>query len=345
MAGKQPADLAVDLGSSFTRIALRGRGVVVEEPTVVATQVGARGREVVAVGTEAREMIGRTPAGITVVRPVRNGVVADFEATEQLLRQLIQRALPRTLLKPRVLVCVPCGTTEVQRRAVQDSARAAGAREVFLVATPMAAAIGADLPVDKPVGSLIVDTGGGRTEVGVVCLGGLVVWRSAAVGGDAMDDAIANWARLKHNLQIGERTAEAVKQRVGAACFEDPQEITRGRPQQMRVRGRDLGQGAPREIDIRSNDIAEAVAGPVATVRRLVLETLEQTPPELSADIVERGLFLCGGGSALRGLDTLLRADTGLPVLQADEPARCVARGAVALLGDAALFERVVGVV
>jgi rod shape-determining protein MreB len=344
MASRQPAELAVDLGSSVTRVAVRGRGIAVEEPTVVATQVGSRGREVVAVGTEAREMIGRTPAGISVIRPVRGGVVSDFEATEQLLKSLFQRVGGRSLLRPRVLVCVPSGTTEVQRRAVQDSARAAGAREVFLVATAMAAAIGADLPVSKPVGSLVVDTGGGRTEVGVVSLGGLVVGRSAAVGGDAMDEAIAAWARAQHGVQIGERTAEAVKHTVGAAVV-DPNEDVRGRAAQMRIRGRDIRTGAPREIEVHSTDVADAVSGPVGAIRRAVLDCLAETPPELAADILDRGLILAGGGSALRGMDALLRADTGLPVLHAEEPSRCVIRGAAVVLDDLALFDRVVGAV
>ncbi|MBA2320849.1 MAG: rod shape-determining protein [Deltaproteobacteria bacterium] len=338
---RQPAELAIDLGSSYTRIALRGRGVVLEEPTVVATELAARGREVVAVGTEAREMIGRTPAGISVVRPVRHGVVADFEATERLLERLLSRVVGRSIVKPRVLVCIPAETTEVQRRAVQDATRAAGAREVWLMPGVLAAAIGAELPVSRPVGSLVVDTGGGRTEAGVISLGGLVVRRSVAVGGDEADEAIANWARDVRGVTIGERTAEAIKLRVGAALAEAGEE--RGRPLQMRVRGRDIQSGSPREIDVSSSDVAEALSGVVSGIRHVVLETLRETPPELAADIVDRGLILCGGGAALRGLDMLLRTDTGLPVLRADEPPRCTARGAGLVLDDAALFARVVG--
>ncbi len=338
---RQPAELAIDLGSSTTRIAIRGRGVVLEEPTVVATELGVRGREVVAVGSEAREMIGRTPAGITVVRPVRQGVVADFEATERLLERLLARVVGRSLVKPRVLVCIPAETTEVQRRAVQEATRAAGAREVSLIPGVMAAAIGAELPVSRPVGSLVVDTGGGRTEAGVISLGGLVVRRSAAVGGDDADEAIAAWAGDRFGVTIGERTAEAIKQRIGAAISEAGEE--RGRPMQMRVRGRDKATGTPREIDLTAHDIASALTAVVAVVRQVVLDTLRETPPELAADIVDRGLILCGGGAALRGLDVLLRTDTGLPVLRAEDAPRCAARGAGLVLDDRALFERVVG--
>lgn len=338
---KQPADLAIDLGSSYTRIAVRGRGVVLEEPTVVATELAARGREVVAVGSEAREMIGRTPAGITVVRPVRHGVVADFEATEHLLSRLLARVVGRSIVKPRVLVCVPAETTEVQRRAVQDAMRAAGAREVFLMPGIMAAAIGADLPVSRPVGSLVVDAGGGRTEVGIISLGGLVIRRSLSIGGDAADEAIAAWSRAERGVTIGERTAEAIKLRVGAALVEADED--RGRPLQMRVRGRDIQTGSPREIDVSASDVADALDAVVGTIRQVILDALKETPPELAADIVDRGLILCGGFSALRGLDMLVRTDTGLPVLRADEPPRCAARGAGLLLDDPALFARVVG--
>jgi rod shape-determining protein MreB len=334
-------DVAVDLGSAYTRIVGQGRGVLLEEPTVVATQVGPRGRDVVAVGTEAREMIGRTPGGITVVRPVRGGVVADFEATEQLLRQLFARALGRSLLRPRVLVGVPTGTTEVQRRAVQDSARAAGAREVYLTATPLLAAIGADLPVQKPVGSMIVDLGAGRIEIGVTALGGLVVRKSAAFGGDALDQAIGAWTQSEHGVLIGERTAEAVKLRVGSAILDDDGDAGHPRHPPMRVRGRDLEHGAPREIDIRPSDVAYAVRPVTDAVRKLVLEALAETPPELAADLVDRGIFLSGGVAQLRGLDVLLRADTGLPVLQADSPARCAALGAAHALDDTALLDRI----
>jgi rod shape-determining protein MreB len=331
--GRQ-ADLGIDLGTSHTRLVAVGRGLVVEAPTVVASQSGPRGREVVAVGAEARKMLGKTPAGTEVVRPVRGGVVADFDATEKLLRALFAQAGSRTLLRPRVLVCVPTSHTEVERRAVADAARSAGARDVVLVASPMAAAIGADLPVMEPVGSLIVEVGGGRTEVAVVSLGGLVISRSIRVAGDAMDEAITAWLRKEHGLLVGERTAEAVKHRAGCALPVEPPLITR-------IRGRDLAQSLPREVDISSTDVATALAEPVARIRETVLAVLQETPPELAADILHRGVILAGGGGRLRRLDHVLAEAIGLPVLQADEPMRATAKGAMRILGDKALFERV----
>lgn len=336
--GRVAAELAVDLGTSHTRVVVRGRGIVLEAPTVVAIQQGPRGREVVAVGADARKMIGRTPAGLAVVRPVRGGVIADFEAAEQLLRHLLGAAGTRSFFRPRALVCIPTGTTEVERRAVQESARAAGAREVYLVATSMAAALGAGLPVSDPVGSVILDIGGGRTDVGVVSMGGLVVRQSLQVAGDALDDAIRSWLRRNHSLEIAERTAETLKHHIGAAHVH-------ATPHRMRVRGRDVVTGAPRELDVSTAEVAEAIESPVGRIRRCVLDALRDTPPELSSDICDRGLLLCGGGSALRDLDVLLREDTGLPVLHTDDPARCVARGAERLLDDAALFERVAATV
>lgn len=328
------ADLAVDLGTSNTRVVVRGRGVVLEVPTVIATRPGARGPEVVAIGREARRMLGRTPPEIKVVRPVRGGVVADFESTELLLRQVLTRVGARSLRKPRVLVCVPSGTTEVERRAVQESTRAAGAREVLLAATSMAAAIGAGIPVTDASGSLIVDVGGGRTGVGIVSLGGMVVRKGLQVAGTSMDEALARWVRQHHSLRIGETVAESLKLRVGAAAHTDP-------VRSMRIRGRDLPTGAPREVDVTSHDTAEALADTVARIRQLVLDALREAPPEIAADIHDRGLVLCGGGASLHLLDRVLSDATGLPVLQPDAPERCVALGAAVLLDDAALFERV----
>jgi rod shape-determining protein MreB len=329
------ADLAIDLGTSSVRIVLRGRGVVLEAPTAVASHAGPRGREVVAVGEDAKKMLGRTPAGTEVIRPVRGGVVADFEATEQLLRELLRRAGTRTLLKPRILVCIPSTHTEVERRAVQESTRAAGGRDILLVSTSMAAALGADLPVDRPVGSMVVDVGGGRTEAAVISLGGTVVCRSAPVAGEAMDEAIGAWLKRRHGLLIGERTAEGIKLRTGCATALAP-------PLYTRIRGRDLTEGAPREIDLTSDDVREAIAEPVSRIRDVVLAVLGAAPAELAADIVDRGIILCGGGSRLRGLDRVLGEATGLPVLQADTPHHCVAVGAGRLLEDEALFARVV---
>src|SRR5687768_756225 len=331
------ADLGVDLGTASTRVVARGRGVVLDVPTVVATAPRARGREVVAIGEDARKMIGRAPEGTKVARPVRGGVVADFEATEQLVRALLLQAGSKGLRKPRLLVGIPSGTTEVERRAVQDSAKAAGAGQVWLVPAPLAAAIGADLPVQEAVGSMIVDVGAGRTHVAVVSLGGLVVRRSLQVAGDQLDEAIAAWIRRKHGLVVGERTAETLKIRVGTVTPELHHDL------QMRVRGRDLSTGRPREVDVTADDVCAAIVDAVGNVRKLVLEALQETPPELAADIVDRGVLLCGGTSHLRGLDARLRDDTGLPVLQAEQPTGCVARGLARMLEqDEAFLERAV---
>lgn len=337
MAARLAADLAVDLGTAFTRIVVRGRGLVLEAPTVVATQQGARGRTVVAVGDEARRMLGRTPTGMSVVRPVRGGVVADFEATEQLLGWALRQIGSRSLFRPRVLVCVPSGTTEVERRAVQECTRAAGAREVLLVPTAMAAAVGAGLQIDEPVGSLVVDIGAGRTDMGVVSLGGLVARSSMEVAGELLDDAIRSWLRRNHSLEIAERTAETLKQHVGAAS-------PRAEARQMRIRGRDVVASAPRELDVTTADVTEALGAPVGRIRRALLDLLKETPPELSADLVDRGVLLCGAGSQLRELDVVLREDTGLTVLRVEDPGRCVARGAAALLEDPALCARVAAI-
>ncbi len=332
---RSAADLAVDLGTSSTRIVARGRGVVVDVPTVIATAARVRGREIVAVGEDARRMIGRTPAGTTVVRPVRGGVIADFEATEQLLRALFKQVGGSAFRRPKVLICIPSGTTEVERRAVQESARAAGAGNVFLAATSLLAAVGADLQVTDPVGSMIVDVGGGRSEVGITSLGGLVVGKSLQVAGDDFDEAIGAWLRRERNLLIGERTAETLKVRVASLTPEAHEDL------RMRIRGRDLGTGTPKELEVTAADLHAAISETVGRIRRVFLQSLQETPPELSADIIDRGVLLCGGSSHLRGLDTLLREDSGLPVLQAEEPEHCVAKGAARLLDDPALFERI----
>lgn len=324
------ADVAVDLGTATTRVVVRGRGLVAEEPTVVATTGG----EAVTIGEAARQMLGRAPTGTTVVQPIQGGVVADFEATERLLHALLRSASPRSLLRPRLLVCVPAETTEVERRAVQDSARSAGAREVYLVAAPMAAAIGAGLPVLEPVGSMILDIGAGQTEVAVISLGGMVVRQSVRVAGDAMDEALTHWLRSRKNLVIGAQAARELKHAIGSA-------LPSSRPQAQRVRGRDLATGKPREVEVRSDDIAAAFAEPVARIRDAVLDLLARTPPELSSDIIDRGVILCGGTSRLPGLDRVLREATGLPILGAEHPLHCAALGAGALLEDGALFERV----
>lgn len=332
---RKPPELAIDLGSSNTRLFARGRGVVVDEPTVVAIQIGSRGREVVAVGREAREMFGRTPAGTEVVQPVRSGVVADFEATEELLRALMREAVGRSVLKPRVAVCVPPETTEVERRAVRESARAAGAREVALLPTAMAAAAGCGLPVTEPVGSMVVDIGGGRTEAAVVSLGGTVIYRSSRVAGDAMDAAIVTWLEREHNLVVGASTAEAVRRAVGRVGDSDPRHM------RTVVRGRDTSSGGPSEQAVTSDDLAAALAAPAKAICDVVLSALGETPPELAADILDRGVMVCGGVSELPGVVGMLREATGLPVLQAEAPHGAVARGAALLLDDLELYQRV----
>jgi len=332
---KPSADLAVDLGSWSTRIVSRTGGLVLEAPTVLATAARPRGREVVAVGEDARRMMGRAPPGTEVIRPVRGGVIADFEATERLLKAFLGQ-LARGIRKPRLLVCIPTGTSEVERRAVQESARAAGAGEVFLAPTVVAAALGAELPVSDPVGSMIVDCGSGRTDAAITSLGGLVVRKSLQVAGDSLDDAIQAWLRRSHELLIGETTATRLKHHVGTITPEVDGHLT------MRIRGRHMGSGRPTEIDVGAPALAQPLQEAVGRIRAVVQETLREAPPELSADIIDRGILLCGGTSHLRGLATVLSEDSGLPVLQAEAPEHCVALGAGHLLADADLFERVV---
>jgi rod shape-determining protein MreB len=332
---RQPPNYAVDLGTSHTRIAARGAGVLVDVPTVVATQLTNGGRTEVVVGDEARKRLGKTSEKSRVVRPVRKGAVADFEATEQLLRVLLaQVGGTGRLRKPRLLIAIPTGLTEVERRAVMDSAKAAGAGHVSLVPSPICAAIGADLPVQDPVGSMVVDLGGGRAHVAVTSLGGMVVHRSLAVAGDDLDDAIAASLRARSGLLVGERSCETLKQRVGTLIPELHHDL------QMRVRGRDLASGRPVELDVTADDVAQALGPACDSIRALVRQALADTPPELAADIVDRGMILCGGTSLLRGLDARLRDDTGLPVLQAESPTTCVIRGAARLLDDAPLLAR-----
>ena len=328
-------DLAIDLGTSTTRVYVRGRGIVVEEPSVVAVERTRSGTRVAAIGAEAKRMVGRTPEHITAARPIRDGVIADFELAEALLRACMSLALGnRPIVKPRLVICIPHGITEVERRAVQESARAAGAREVALVGKPMAAAIGAGLPIGDPIGNLVVDVGGGTTEVGVISLGGMVSSASIRVAGDALDRAISEWVRKRHNVLIGERTAEEVKCRVGCAVL--PDEVKR-----VSVRGRDLGTGIPREISVDSADACEALQEPLGQILEALRQTLGSTPPELSADIVDQGLVLCGGTALLPGLSTLIRDQTDLPVVIAEDPRRCAVLGAGHLLEDAEMLSRV----
>jgi rod shape-determining protein MreB len=313
-------DLGIDLGTANTLVYVRGEGIVLREPSVVAKR--ADGGEVLAVGNEAKQMIGRTPGDIVASRPLRDGVIADFDTTSAMLSYLVRNAVRgRTICRPRVVVGIPSGVTEVEKRAVIEATLQAGAREAYLIEEPMAAAIGAGLPVSEPVGSMIVDIGGGTTEVAVIALGGIVTARSQRIAGDEMDEAIIQYARKAYNLLIGERTAEEIKIAVGSA-FPQPDEQT------LEMRGRDLVSGLPRNVRMTSSEVREAMSEPVAGIVEAVKTTLERTPPELAADIVDRGIVLAGGGALLRGLDQLLGAETGMPVIVADDPLSSVALGA-----------------
>jgi len=323
-------DLAIDLGTANTLVYMKRRGIVLNEPSVVAIAHNRGRKQVLAVGNEAKRMVGRTPGNIEAVRPLRDGVIADFEVAEEMIKQFIRRVHARRgFASPRVIICVPSGSTAVERRAIQESAEAAGARRVFLIEEPMAAAIGAGLPVTEPTGSMVVDIGGGTTEVAVLSLGGIVYARSIRVGGNKMDEAIVNYIRRNHNLLIGEATAEQIKITIGSACLPED-----GTGPLMEIRGRDLMNGVPKEITISQRQIAEALAEPVNAIIEAVKIALEHTAPELSADIVDKGILLTGGGALLKNLDHVLRYATGLPVSLADEPLTCVALGTGRCLED-----------
>ncbi len=329
-------DIAIDLGTATTLIHIKGRGIVSCEPSVVAVQIDGRGeRRVLAVGKDAKEMIGRTPMGIEAVRPMRGGTIADFEITVEMLRYFIQRAhSSRPLVRPRVIICVPCGITDVEKRAVRESAEATGAREVYLIEEPMAAAIGARLPITEAAGNMIVDIGGGTTEIAVISLAGIVHSQSLKVGGDRMDEAIIEHLRRKYQLQIGERTAEAIKLRIGNAW---PQSVT----QSMEVKGRGMTAAVPSTVTVNSDEIREALSDPLTEIVRAVRQALERTSPELSADIVDKGVVLAGGGALLTGIDHLLRDQTNLPVLIAEDPVGAVVIGAGMALDDPYLLRHV----
>jgi rod shape-determining protein MreB len=316
-------DLAIDLGTATTLIYQKGKGIVCCEPSVVAVQKDSRGqKKVLAVGKEAKQMLGRTPGHIQAVRPLRDGVIADFEITEAMLRYFINRAHPRRalLVKPRIIVCVPFGITEVEKRAVRESAESAGAREVHLIEEPMAAAIGAGLPITEPTGSMVVDIGGGTSEVAIISLAGIVYSQSVRVGGDKMDDAVIQYMKRKYNLLIGEQTAERIKLIVGNA-------YPMGEVVTMEVKGRDLVAGVPKTLVVNSDEIRDAMSEPINAIVEAVMVALERTPPELSADIVDKGIVLTGGGALLRNLDVLLREETGLPVMVCDDPISAVVLG------------------
>lgn len=316
-------DLAIDLGTANTLIYMKNGGIVLDEPSVVAIQTDTpNGKtEILAVGAEAKKMLGRTPGSIQAIRPMKDGVIADFNVTEKMLKEFIKKVNnSRFLANPRIVICVPCGSTQVERKAIRDSALAAGASTVNLIEEPMAAAIGAGLPIEDATGSMVVDIGGGTTEVGVISLSGIVYSHSIRVGGDAFDDSIINYVRRNYGMLIGEATAEQIKKSIGSAF--PGMEV-----REIEVKGRNLAEGIPRAFTISSNEVLEALTEPLNQIVQAVKNALEQTPPELGADIADRGLVLTGGGALLKGLDRLLAEETGLPVTIAEDPLTCVARG------------------
>jgi rod shape-determining protein MreB len=323
LLGLLSADMAIDLGTANTLVYVKGRGIVLDEPSVVAITNNRGRKQVLAVGEEAKQMVGRTPGNIEAIRPLRDGVIADFEVAEEMIKHFIRKVHNRrSFASPRVIICVPSGSTAVERRAIQESAESAGARRVFLIEEPMAAAIGAGLPVTEPTGSMVVDIGGGTTEVAVLSLGGIVYARSIRVGGNKMDEAVISYIRRHHNLLIGEGTAERIKKEIGSACLPED-----GNGPVVEIKGRDLMNGVPKEIVISQRQIAESLAEPVSAIIEAVKVALEHTAPELSADIVDKGIVLTGGGALLGNLDFVLRHATGLPVSLAEEPLTCVALG------------------
>jgi rod shape-determining protein MreB len=315
-------DLAIDLGTANTLVYVRGKGIVLDEPSVVAVRRNGRGgNKVLAVGQEAKMMLGRTPGHIEAIRPMKDGVIADFEVAEAMLRYFIKKATNRrTLIRPRVIVCVPSGITQVEKRAVRESAESAGAREVFLIEEPMAAAIGAGLPITEPTSNMVVDIGGGTTEVAVISLAGIVYSKSVRVGGDKMDEAILQYIKSKYNLLIGERSSELIKTTVGNAYRDEKAE-------HMQIKGRDLATGIPKIIGIDSDEVRQAITEQLKTIVETVKSALEQTPPELAADIVDNGIVLTGGVALLKGLDNLLREETGLPITITEDPLTTVVLG------------------
>ena len=326
-------DMAIDLGTANTLVYAKGRGIVLNEPSVVALKEPHGRKQVLAVGNEAKMMLGRTPGNIAAIRPLRDGVIADFEVAEEMIKYFIRKVHnQRSFASPKVVICVPSGSTPVERRAIQESAEAAGARKVELIEEAMAAAIGAGLPVTEPSGSMVVDIGGGTTEVAVISLGGIVYARSVRVGGDKMDEAIIGYIRRNHNLLIGEASAERIKKEIGTAL--PPRD---GVGAEMQLKGRDLMHGVPKEIIINQVQVAEALSEPVGAILEAVKVALEHTAPELAADIVDKGIVLTGGGGMLANLDQVIRDATGLPVMTAEDPLSCVALGTGRSLEDQVL--------
>lgn len=329
------SDLAIDLGTANTLIYVKGKGIVANEPSVVAVKNHKGSNKIVAIGKEAKHMCGRTPIGITAVRPLQDGVIADFDVTEKMLRFFMQNAHNRkTLVRPRVVICVPYGITEVEKRAVKESAESAGAREVHLITEPMAAAIGAGLPITEACGSMIVDIGGGTTEVAVISLRGIVHSQSIRVGGDKMDEAITNYVKRSYNLAIGKGTAEQLKISLGTA-------LPTGESHSVEITGRDLVGGLPKTIIISENEIREALHEPIKQIAEVIRQVLERTPAELSSDIVDRGITMAGGGSLLRNLDKMIQRMTGLPVLLAEDPLTAVVVGSGRVLDNLELLKEV----
>ncbi len=329
-------DLAIDLGTANTLVYVKGKGVVLSEPSVVAVHRDSRGvKKVLAVGMDAKMMLGKTPGNIMAIRPMKDGVIADFEITEAMLRHFILRVHNRsTFVRPRIIISIPSGITPVERRAVKETAESAGAREVYLIEEPMAAAIGAGLPITEPVSSMIVDIGGGTTEVAVISMAGIVYSKSVRVAGDKLDDAIVQYMKRQYSLLIGERSAEMIKTTIGCAYPEN--EI-----RTVDVKGRDIISGIPKIVEINSEEVAEAMSEPVSVIVDAVRDALENAPPELAADIVDRGIVLAGGGALLRNLDVLLREETGLPITIADDPLSAVARGAGRALDELDILKEV----
>jgi len=332
LLGMFSSDMAIDLGTANTLVYVKGRGIVLNEPSVVAIK-SEQGRDrVIAVGDEAKLMLGRTPSGIQAIRPLRDGVIADFHVAEQMIKHFIQKVHNRSFASPQIVVCVPSGSTAVERKAIQESAEQAGARKVYLIDEPMAAAIGAGLPVTEPQGSMVVDIGGGTTEVAILSLCGIVYATSVRVGGDKMDEALIAYIRRNHNLLIGEATAERIKKEIGTALAPED-----GVGSEMTIKGRDLMNGVPKELEINQLQVAEALSETVSAIIEGVKVALEHTAPELAADIVDTGVVLTGGGGMLGGIDTVIRRATGLPVTLAEEPLTCVALGTGRALEDETL--------
>ena len=331
--GKMTKDMGIDLGTANTLVYIKGQGIVVREPSVVAIRDDSK--EVLAVGEEAKRMIGRTPGNIVAIRPMKDGVIADFDVTQSMLSYFIQKAAAKKgVVSPRIAICVPFGVTEVEKRAIEEAARTAGAKDAFLIEEPMAAAIGAGLRIEEPEGNMVVDIGGGTSEIAIISLGGIVTAKSIRLGGDELDEAIVNYVKKEYSLMIGERTAEDVKIRIGSAYKE-------GEEMEMEIRGRDLISGLPKTMQISSSEVRDALRDPVNSIVDGIKSTLEKTPPELASDIMENGIMLTGGGALLKGLDKLVKEETGMPVKIAENPLDCVAIGTGNSVEDQEIFEKV----